>query len=238
MEANYKNSGQGHNQNQPATFNESNPVEQNSSGQMFDFGVPVHQPANTTSKSMQVHEQSEKEVVKNDQHLDMLVRNANFVDERARELLLSKRNILQRLWPSQQDKIVEQWKGQMIQSAADFNIRLYTMASNARLDSMDEKYTAGLMLLKGYYRQKVGAFMMAKMDELKGDVKTYQFKFADDIRDKYHKAETVRDLPSLYNRFLRAIQEEEVRYFDFLDSIVTRFEHIIDEINGNPMKYC
>jgi len=237
MEAQFQNSGKGQNQNQPTvTFKESIPTEQsNSVGQMFDFGVPVHQPADTIGKSLQEREQSQKEVVRSDQHLDMLVRNANFVDERARELLLSKRTLLQRLFPSQQDKIVEQWKGKMIQSAADFNIKLYEMASEARLESMKEKYTAGLMLLKAHYRQKVGAFMMAKMDELKDDVKTYQFKFLDDMRDKYRKADTVRDLPSLYNRFMRAVQEEEVRYFDFLDSIVTRFEAIVNE---NLKSYC
>lgn len=237
METKDLNSGQGQNTTQPTvTFKEGNPAEQsNSVGQMFDFGVNEHQPANTAGKSLKERDQSQKEVVNSDQRLDMLVRNANFVDERARELLISKRTLLQRLFPSQQERIVEQWKGKMITSAANFNIGLYEMASEARLESMKEKYTAGLMLLKAHYRQKVGAFMMAKMDELKDDVKTYQFKFLVDMRDKYHKAETVRDLPSLYNRFMKAIQEEELRYFDFLDNILIRFEAIVNE---NLKSYC
>lgn len=180
-------------------------------------------------KSSQGKEIMQKEVISNERDLDMLVRNATFVDERARQLLLSRKSLIKRLFPSEEDRILEKWRGRMISSAADFNIDLYNMATEARLTAMKEKYDAGLMLLKAEYRQRIGSFMLNKMDELKQDVNACQFKFVDDITLKYRKAESVRHLPTLYKHFIETILSEEERYFNFLERIISRFESVVDE---------
>ncbi|MFK7832107.1 MAG: hypothetical protein AB8B52_02410 [Winogradskyella sp.] len=124
--------------------------------------------------------------------------------------------------------VVEGIKTELVQVSADYKLSFYKTLLDARLEGLHEKCDAGVKMIKGYYRQQVGSFLMQKMAETSDEVCSRQLGFIEMIKTKYDEASKLDNYPSIKKNYLASISREEERHFRFLDSIILRFENIVD----------
>jgi hypothetical protein len=124
---------------------------------------------------------------------------------------------------------VQQLKSNLLKTSAKYRLGFYKTLLDARLEALNERCDAGLKMIKGHYRLKVSTFLMAKMEELTLEVKDRQINFLEMMKSKYAYAETLDAYPSMKQRYIESIFQEESRYLKFLDSLLLRFESIVDE---------
>jgi hypothetical protein len=195
---------------------------------------------NSSNRGILKQELMQKSVEQEDYQLNSVMnKHGEFMDSKTRDMLFAKKsllhNIYQSLFPSQIEEIILDWKEKTISNVADFNIKFIQQLSEYRLQAMTERYNTALMVLKANARTQISTYLLSKMDEVKDTVRENQFKFISEVEMKYAKAESIRHLPNLYKTYLSSIEDETVRYFLFLENLVTRFESIVNEQLKN---YC
>lgn len=124
---------------------------------------------------------------------------------------------------------VQEVKKDLFKTSADYRLKFYKTQLDTRLEYLNEKCNAGLKMVKGHYRHQVSSFLMAKMEELSFQVRDRQFAFLDMMKGKYAYAETLIGYPSMQQRYLSSVFEEEGNYLKFLDGLLDKFQSIVDE---------
>lgn len=168
-------------------------------------------------------------VQKTDQNLDLLLRNAEEIDNRTKDLLIKNRTLIQQLFPSKMDKLVQEMQANTIHAAMEFRLNLYKMSTKFRLEALREKYNAALMTIRGHYREQVSEFMMGKLMELHQKVDVKQRGFIELAKSKYEFAKQQQGYPNIQALYINHIDKEFLGFMTFLNRQVTNFESIIDE---------
>lgn len=196
----------------------------------IDTEVPQHQPQQKTKVMNEKMDESVKAPVqKTDQNLDLLLRNAEEIDTRTKDLLIKNRTLIQQLFPSKMDKLVQEMQVNTVHAAMEFRLNLYKMSTKFRLEALREKYNAALMTIRGHYREQVSEFMMGKLMELHQKVDIKQRGFIELAKSKYEYAKLQQGYPNIQALYLSHIDTEFVGFMTFLGRQVSNFESIIDE---------
>lgn len=125
-------------------------------------------------------------------------------------------------------QVVESRK-QLFAASGEYRMQFYRTVLDGRLGALKEKTNAGLMMVKGHYRQQVAAFMLGKMNELARDVNQNQQQFLSLMKSKHDYVHQLDGYPDLQRPYLESVIMEGERYMRFCDSLILRFEQIIDE---------
>lgn len=173
--------------------------------------------------------QNKVQVEKADEKFDLMIRNAQHIDNRTKILLEENKPLLRKIFPSKMDKLIAEMERNTIQEAFQFRLNLYKLNTQFMLEGMREKYDAALKMIKSEYRAQVAAFMMSNLEELSKDVQNRQYSFIQMIREKSLYLKTMGDIPSTAERYKAQIEREQDRYFNFLEQLVINFENIIRE---------
>ncbi|HED05949.1 MAG TPA: hypothetical protein ENI61_04620 [Ignavibacteria bacterium] len=126
-------------------------------------------------------------------------------------------------------KQVQSIKKDLFKTSAVYRKKFYQIILNARVEALQEKCDASVMMIKSEYRAKVSSFIMAKMEQLNSEVLDRQITFFEMMKKKYAYAKTLESRPSTKNHYLEIIYTDEERYLKFLDANLTKFESIINE---------
>lgn len=197
----------------------------------LEMGTQVQQPTQQKTKvvNLKMDEAVKTPVQKTDQNLDLLLRNAEEIDNRTKDLLIKNRTLIQQLFPSKMDKLVQEMQVNTIREAMEFRLNLYKMSTKFRLEALREKYNAALMTIRGHYREQVSEFMMGKLMELHQKVDVKQRGFIELSKSKYEFAKQQQGYPNIQALYITHIDQEFIGFMTFLNRQVTNFESIIDE---------
>lgn len=179
--------------------------------------------------NLRIDEAAKATAQKADQNLDLLLRNADEIDAKTKDLLIRNRTLVQALFPSKMDKLVHVMQTNTVQAAMDFRLNLYKLSVSFRLEALREKYNAALMTIRAMYREQVSDFMMNKLLELHQKVDQKQRSFIELAKSKYQYAAQQRDFPEIQTVYYNHITAEFNSFMIFLNRQVTSFESIIDE---------
>ena len=168
-----------------------------------------------------------KQTADADCELQRLVMNNNSIDDQTKDLIFINQSLIQRLFPSQKERMVAEMQTKTIQSALDFRLNLYKISTEFKIEAVREHLNALLLTIRGEYRQQVADFMLSKLEQLHISVDSKQRSVLNIIRGKLDYAAT---LPSmLQGRYIAAVEREADGFIVFTERQVRHFEAIIDE---------
>lgn len=124
---------------------------------------------------------------------------------------------------------VQEVKKDLIKTSSNYRLAYYKTMLDTRLDYMNEKCNAGIKMVKGHYRHQVSSFLMGKMEQLSFEVRDRQFNFLEMMKTKYSYSETLTAYPTMQERYVASIFNEEEKYLKFLDGLLDKFQSIVDE---------
>lgn len=202
----------------------------------LDLNSMLNSPAATSNKPIMVttstvakNEEAVKPVVQETKNLDSLAQNNQQIDKFYQEQLDKKWGMWDKISNRKMYDQVQQVKSELFKTSAHYRLAFYKTLLDARLEALYEKCSAGTSMIKAHFRQKVASFLMTKMEELSMEVKDRQISFLEMMKGKYEYAETLTGYPSMQQRYSSGIFDEEGRYLRFLDSLLIKFESIVDE---------
>jgi hypothetical protein len=124
---------------------------------------------------------------------------------------------------------VQKVKGEMFELTAKQRLTLYDLLLQSRIQQTKEKYDSALKCIKAHYRRHVATFVMHQMESLAEEIKGYQFRFLELQKSKYQYAESVKQIPSLHDRYMKSLFLQEERYLMFLDKLMMKFDSVVSE---------
>jgi len=225
----------------PMTVDESLSTDQNNNQEeesSFPAFTTLNLADNVTKPSTQSmpfvltstnHEQSNKPVKEETQNLDELAKNNQMIDKFYDTNLNKKWNLLDKFANRTMFDAVQEVKADLFKTTSNYRLGFYKSLLDTRLDSLHEKCGAGVKMIKGHYRHMVSVYLLGKLEELSIEIRNRQISFLEQTKAKYQYAETCVAYPSLYKRFTESIISEEIRYLQFLDGLMSKFEAIVDE---------
>jgi len=193
--------------------------------------MPTSQPVsrftpNVRSESMM---QENRSTSQNIQSIDQLVANAEEIDENTKVLLMKERSLIERLFPTQMEKMLQQIQGKTIKNAMDFRLNLYSMSTQFRLKALKEKYDAAILTIAVEYRYRVSTFMINRYSELNHIVRNEFQKFASGAKASYDDARQYQGYPKLQTPYLALLDKSCNDYMTFVAWHIDRFQQILDE---------
>ncbi|MDR2385521.1 MAG: hypothetical protein LBD80_07690 [Tannerella sp.] len=200
----------------------------------WDYDIPaVRQPAQTLSPMTVSHYPSSssgiivRQTTETDNELQRMIASNRHIDEKTKELLFRNQSLIQRLFPSQKDKLIAEMQGKAVQSALDFRLNLYRLSTEFHIEAVREHFNALLLTIRGDYRQRVSEFMLTKLTELHKIVDEKQ-RFVIELASG--KIQYAEKLPAmLQGRYLASIDKEFEGFIVFAQKQIQHFESIIDE---------
>jgi len=151
------------------------------------------------------------------------------IDERAREALFQNQTLIQRLFPSQENKIVEEMKGKIFSSALEAHKKIYELCSVFQIEVLRERCNATLVAMKGAYRRELGQFLTQQIQELQRCISARQEEFVSEVERQYKQMYSLNYIPSLQAQYKKALDTLTTSYFDFLQTQIYNYERIMNE---------
>lgn len=168
-----------------------------------------------------------KQTAEADNELQKMVINNQSIDEHSKDLLFRNQSLIQRLFPSNRDRLVAEMQGKIVQNALDFRLNLYKLSTEFKIEAVREHFNALLLTIRGEYRQRVSDFMLSKLEQLHIAVDAKQRSFMEIAKSKLQYAQTLP--PMLQGRYLATVEREAEGFLFFAERQITHFEEIINE---------
>lgn len=124
---------------------------------------------------------------------------------------------------------VQRLKRNLIDVSGEYRVKYIDNILRARLEGVQEMLDAGITMVKSHYREQVARFLLDKFQSLNEDVNVRKRNFFKAHQANYNFAETLRETPS-YQRYYKTLEEDEVRFINFLNKLLINFENSIENI--------
>lgn len=161
--------------------------------------------------------------------LDGIAETNKEIDGFYQQAFDKKWGLTDRLFNGKMHSQVQQVKTELVKTSAKYRLAFYRTLLDTRLEALNEKCNAGLKCIKSYHRAQITSFVLGKKEELQFEIRDRQIVFLEMMKGKYQYAETLKAYPSMYERFTQSLLREEECYLFFLDSLVMKFESLLDE---------
>jgi hypothetical protein len=195
--------------------------QQNQSPKDFDLS-PLELP---NDDNLEVR----NEVETNVKNLDHAQKMSAEMEEMYQEKIHKSWSLMERWTDKSMYEKVQRVKEEMFQLTGKQRLTLYDLLLQSRIQQTKEKYDSGLKSIKSYYRRHVASYIMHQMESLTEEIKGYQFRFLEMQKSKYQYATTLKDIPSLHDRYMKSLFMQEERYLMFLDKLLMKFENVVSE---------
>lgn len=169
------------------------------------------------------------EVESNVKNLDHAQKMATEMESLYHEKINKTWGLIERFTDRNMYDRVQRVKQEMFGLTAKQRLTLYDLLMQSRIQQTKEKFDSGLKTIKSYYRRHVASYIMYQMENLTEEVKGYQFRFLEMQKSKYQYAESLKNYPSMYDRFMKSLFMQEERYLMFLDKLLAKFESVVSE---------
>jgi hypothetical protein len=216
------------------TINQELPPEKN--GQQYKtaytevLDTPVNsKPTSVTNTMVSKNEEVSQPVKQETKSLDSLSLNNQRIDDHYNHLIDKNWGIMERWRNPKMYELVQKEKENLFNATSSYRLGFYKTMLDTRLAALHEKCSAGISMIKGHYRQRTSSFLMSKMEELSFEVRDRQFNWLESMKTKYDYAKTLEAYPTMQQRYMESIFQEEGRMLSFLDSLLIKFENIVNE---------
>jgi len=162
-------------------------------------------------------------------NLDQAQKNAGEMDSFYQKKIEQKWSLLDRWLDRNMYDQVQKVKEEMFHLTSRQRLSMYDLLLQSRLQHTREKYDSSLKCIKAHYRRNIASYIMSQMEDLTEDIKGYQFRFLESMKSKYNYAETLKKYPSMYDKYMRSLFQQEERYLAFLDKLILKFEAVVSE---------
>lgn len=198
---------------------------------LFNAGeqLPSDISQHTRNQVSLKNEELDRSVKKEAKALEQIADTNEEIDQFYRQSFEKTWGLLEKWTNRKMYDQVQEVKKDLVKVSAGYRMSFYRTFLDARLEALREKCNSGLKCIKSYHRQQVASFVMAKMEGLRIEVKNRQMIFFEMMKEKYSYAESLKPYPTMHQRFMNSIFKEEANYLQFLDSLVSQFESIVDE---------
>jgi hypothetical protein len=186
---------------------------------------PISVQTNTIAKNEEVGQPVKQET----KGLDSLAKNQEEINHFYQTNLDKNWTTLEKWTNNSMYKQVQEVKKELFKTSAHYRLAFYRTMLDTRLETLNEKCNAGIKMVKGHYRHQVSSYLMSKMEQISFEVKDRQVAFLEMMKTKYSYSETLAAYPSMQQRYLTSIFDEEGKYLKFLDGLLDNFQSIIDE---------
>jgi hypothetical protein len=208
--------------------------EQNGQNERAEFTDVINtsasnKPAVVSNSMVSKNEDLSQPVKQETKNLDSLSLNNQRIDKHYNELIEKNWGLMDRWKNPKMYELVQKERENLFNATASYRLGFYKTMLDTRLTALHEKCSAGISMIKGHYRQKTSSFLMSKMEELSFEVRDRQFNWLESMKSKYDYAETLKAYPSMQKRYMDSIFQEESRMLSFLDSLLIKFESIVNE---------
>lgn len=175
------------------------------------------------------NDELQKSVTTENKGLQSISKSNQDIDVYYQKLVEKKWILMDKIINRNLYKQVQGVKRELFKTSAVYRKKFYQIILNTRVEALQEKCDASVIMIKSEYRAKVSSFIMAKMEQLTSEVLDRQITFFEMMKKKYAYAKTLESQSSMRNHYLESIYSEEERYLKFLDANLIKFESIIDE---------
>jgi hypothetical protein len=219
----------------------TNPVENNQQ-ENFSFKTPgsidlgsmlnghtYTPPATAATSTIAKNEEVNQPVKQETRGLDSLAKNQEEIDRFYQGNIDKNWTLLQKWTNRSMYNHVQEVKKELFKTSAHYRLAFYKTMLDTRLEYLNEKCNAGIKMVKGHYRHQVSSYLMSKMEQLSFEVRDRQFAFLEMMKSKYNYSESLTAYPSMQQRYLSSIFDEEGKYLKFLDGLLDKFQSIVDE---------
>ncbi|MBP7642033.1 MAG: hypothetical protein KA767_01775 [Saprospiraceae bacterium] len=162
-------------------------------------------------------------------NLDQAQKNAGEMDSFYQKKIEQKWSLLDRWLDRNMYDQVQKVKEEMFHLTSRQRLSMYDLLLQSRLQHTREKYDSSLKCIKAHYRRNIASYIMSQMEDLTEDIKGYQFRFLESMKSKYNYAETLKKYPSMHDKYMRSLFQQEERYLAFLDKLILKFEAVVSE---------
>jgi signal transduction protein with GAF and PtsI domain len=126
-------------------------------------------------------------------------------------------------------KLVNDAKLKEAKTETDFRHKCLQLATDFQFKALEEKYDNWLRVIKVEFKSHFIDFVQEREQQLRKNVKEREAVFFSDMRDRYNLYEQNKDMPTLAARYLQYIQNEETKYFDWIEQQLDILREIVDE---------
>gem|GEM_PF-1621267 len=170
-----------------------------------------------------------KPVEEESRSLEKLMQSSDEHDAFYQQQIEKKWNLMHQLTDRSMYQKVMAVRGELFEMSANHRLTMYDLLLQTRQLQTKELCDSKLHCLKSYYRRRVASFVMIQMEEMTREVRGHQFRFIELMKSKHHYAESVKSIPSLHANYMKALFAEEVRYMQFLEKLILKFEGSVNE---------
>lgn len=175
-------------------------------------------------------QQSIDSKITNQEFQDLLQQHHHIVGDRVTNYMMKEFSLIERLFTKKEMyNLIKEAHLKEAQTEIDFRLKLLTMATEFKLQAINEKYDNWLKVIKAEYRQKFSAFVAEKQEELRKTIHSKRDNFIKDMRVQNEQCEANKDIKFIYEPLKIQLEEETKDYFLWLAKLMNNFKNVVDE---------
>jgi hypothetical protein len=151
------------------------------------------------------------------------------VSNKLGDIAARKRSFIERLFPTETDKILNDNQVKLARNECELTQRLHAIACAARYEACHEAADAWIKGLRLETRGALSTFAAEKVEALRISIEQRRQNFAAYIAERYVTAERYHNISAIYNRYLASIETELAGEFEWLDTVVTKYRSAVAE---------
>ena len=157
-----------------------------------------------------------------------LIKSAGITDNQTYNMLLSKTTLISRLFPSAQQRVINDFKMAAVKESADFYLRLCRLTHDAQMNAFTERFNAALLTYVGELRAEVVRFARAKFSEVQNMMNEVQDR---DIRklEQIYKSIQGISVKSYKDRYENNLSQQVDMTFDFQMKLLDEFVDFLNK---------
>ena len=163
------------------------------------------------------------------ENMEISVEGINNIDENFQKAVTKKWTTAEKIKDFKTYMQVQRLKRDLIHVSGEYRVKYIDNILKARLEGVQEMLDAGITMVKSHYREQVARFLLEKFQSLNEDVNVRKRYFFKTHQANYSFAETLKGTPS-YQRYYDTLEDDEVRFINFLNKLLLNFENSIESI--------
>lgn len=163
-------------------------------------------------------------------NMEIGVDGINTIDENFQKAINKRWTLSDKITDFKTYGQVQRLKRDLINTSGEYRLKYMDNILKARLEGVQEMLDAGLTMVKSHYRDQVTRFLLEKFLSVQRDVDVRKKEFFQNHMPNYKFAETLQGLPS-YKRYFKTLEEDEIRFLNFVDKLLLNFENSIENIS-------
>lgn len=157
-----------------------------------------------------------------------LIKSAGITDNHTYEMLLKKTPLISRLFPSAQQRVINDFKMAAVKESGDFYLRLCRLTHDAQMQAFTERFNAALLTYVGQLRAEVVRFARAKFSEVQNMMNEVQDRDIRKLEQLYKSVQGI-SVKSFKDRYENNLSQQVDMTFDLQMKLLDEFMDFLNK---------